>query len=384
VDKAAAELVLSLSWDASLPPGSNLVDPDGVQLLPAVQDTQHRLWRVPTPKAGLWKLTVTAYPAAAAALPLPPFFVQAALKSDVTLDSFLGTPPAERTPGVPMKILALLTTTRPITGASVVASVVRPNNSLPVNVTLYDDGHHGDGGANDGVYANKFYQTGSIGNYNVTGERDGHQHPRRAVTRQDILSFYIYSTTENPDHDKDRLPDDWERHFYGDPGRYGPQDEVRNHDGLPNYAELQRGTDPMDPEHRRRRRGRWTDPDPLEPGDGRVRPPRIVAVPWLKKVFIRWTPEPGTAVVRILRGARTGRPLCAGGRVPAGCRGAHARGHRRRQRPALLLHGGPGGRAGRPVCAVGPIVRHAEGRSACRRTGRSSSTAGRARRPSRT
>jgi hypothetical protein len=312
VDKAAAELVLSLSWDASLPPGSKLVDPDGNQLLPAVQDTQHRLWRVPTPKAGLWKLTLTAYPATAAAIPLPPFFVQAALKSDVTLDSFLGTPPEERTPGVPMKILALLTDNAPITGASVVASVLRPNNTLAVNVKLYDDGHHGDGGANDGVYANKFYQTGSIGNYNVTVNAAGTSALVGPFTRQDILSFYIYSTTANPDEDKDRLPDDWERHFYGDPKRYGPQDDP-DHDGLSNFAELQRGTDPMDPDTDDDGEADGTDPDPLEPGDGRVRPPRIVAVPWLKKVFIRWTPEPGTAVVRILRGASLEGPY-----VPVG------------------------------------------------------------------
>lgn len=59
----------------------------------------------------------------------------------------------------------------PITNASVVGRVMRPDNSVQV-MTLYDDGAHEDGSANDGVYGNSF--TGDqVGIYGLSAKAQG-------------------------------------------------------------------------------------------------------------------------------------------------------------------------------------------------------------------
>ena len=69
----------------------------------------------------------------------------------------------------------------------------------PYVLTLFDDGAHGDGEANDGVYANTFYQTGmagsdsGAGSYNVTVVANGMSPLADAFTRQKVLGFFIFS-----------------------------------------------------------------------------------------------------------------------------------------------------------------------------------------------
>ena len=76
--------------------------------------------------------------------------------------------------GVNQKVTVSLTVKNdetPITGATAHADILRPDGTTET-LDLYDDGKHGDGVANDGVYANFTKQTAG-GVYKVTGVAEG-------------------------------------------------------------------------------------------------------------------------------------------------------------------------------------------------------------------
>jgi hypothetical protein len=60
----------------------------------------------------------------------------------------------------------------PLSGASVVAEIKRPDNKVD-KLALYDDGLHGDGNANDGIYANAYANTATWGMYYITLSASG-------------------------------------------------------------------------------------------------------------------------------------------------------------------------------------------------------------------
>jgi hypothetical protein len=74
-----------------------------------------------------------------------------------------------------VRITASLSDGAPILDASIVASVTAPDGAVPpsTDVPLYDDGAHGDGMANDGLYANDFTGLNWAGNYTVTVSANG-------------------------------------------------------------------------------------------------------------------------------------------------------------------------------------------------------------------
>jgi hypothetical protein len=191
---------------------------------------------------------------------LSPYLVQASLRSDVTMNVYLTTPVDERTPGVPMGIAASLTDNGPITGATVQAFVEQPSG-ITLNLTLYDDGFHGDGSSDDGIYANTFYQTGYEGSYNVTVMADGTSSLSGPFHREGLLSFHLDS---EGDRDGDGLSDEWEIRFGTDPDNPDASDDPDN-DGVPNSGERDQGTDPHDPDTDDDGESDQTDPDPIDP-----------------------------------------------------------------------------------------------------------------------
>ena len=54
-----------------------------------------------------------------------------------------------------------------VTGALLVASIKRPDNTTET-ITLYDDGSHSDNESNDGIYANTYTNTSLWGTYDIT------------------------------------------------------------------------------------------------------------------------------------------------------------------------------------------------------------------------
>jgi hypothetical protein len=286
VEGNVSEMIISLSWLPSLA-FAGLQDPDGIPVAPVMTDARHQVWRVSLPKKGVWKMTVRGTNQVDGAPgKLPPYFLHGQLKSLLTLNAFIGTPIPERKQGNPIQILALLTDDKPLTGATVIATVTKPNNAT-TNVTLYDDGLHGDGGANDGVYGNNFYQTGYAGSYNVLVKASGVSPLKGPYTREALLSFHLDG--DNGDKDQDRLPDGWEAMFPClSPSVFNNPQGDEDKDGLPNYQEWQAGTHPCNPDTDGDGEADGTDREPTDANPGRIEPPWSVAWPGINKAWLKY------------------------------------------------------------------------------------------------
>lgn len=307
VEPGAAELVLSLSWSADLYYFMGdvfLQNPDGVSVAPFHTDLRHMVWRVTNPPGGAWTLILNQYiiPLDQPDAPdvpeaLPPYLVQASIKTDVTMEAFITTPYEQRVPGQPVSFVASLTDNAPITGALVLAGVEKPDGST-YNFWMWDDGMHQDGAAADGVYGGTFYQTGQNGSYNVTILAYGYSSALDAnFLRAKTVSFHMARVDANGnelpylDTDGDTVPDDWEIFFqpWTDPGVPDASADPDN-DGSPNKEEWERGTDPGDPDSDDDGEADSTDDFPVDPTlPPAIQPPSIYAYAGIGEVFVHYT-----------------------------------------------------------------------------------------------
>jgi hypothetical protein len=272
VEGGAAELVLSLSWEpatGSINPASvSLLQPNGTYAPVYEQSSRHMIYRVAAPLGGDWILHMSTY----AGVPLADYLVQAAIKSDVRMDTYITTPLEERVPGHTIHVVASLTDDAPIIGAIMGALVERPSGGLNF-FFMYDDGKHGDGAADDGLYGGTFHQTTEDGSYNITVYAHGYSPTLgEYFNRQQVLSFHMARLdadgNEIPyrDFDGDGMPDSWESYYYPftDPN-VADGNADRDNDLLTNYVEWQRGTDPSDSDTDDDGESDATDPNPFEP-----------------------------------------------------------------------------------------------------------------------
>ncbi|NOZ72000.1 MAG: VWA domain-containing protein [Chloroflexi bacterium] len=169
--------------------------------------------------------------------------------------------------GLPMPILAALFDSKGvIPGAKVMASVEHPDGTS-MELPLWDDGDHGDGEANDGIYGNLYTRTTAFsvsglpddpknvmpqrGSYNVRVEAAGRDNRGEDFTRIRKGAFQIFEgegEKTQPDDDDDGMPTRYERlHPCLDP--FTPDnDKDPDRDGLSNKEEWTLGTDPCDPD----------------------------------------------------------------------------------------------------------------------------------------
>lgn len=118
-------------------------------------DPTHEQYRVAAPAAGLWHVNIcpVANPTGVATTEYV-FFASA--HTPLTLDLVLGAAvPRLAGTGAPVAdapVLAFLADKQPVLGAGVQMNVLLPNGESVGPVTMLDDGQHGDGAANDGVY----------------------------------------------------------------------------------------------------------------------------------------------------------------------------------------------------------------------------------------
>ncbi len=281
VDKAASEAIFVLKMEPANAANQaffRLTAPGNATGIAPTLDAQgHHVWRIAAPVAGEWLLTVRGCTNCATS-----FLVEAALVSDLTLEVFLGLPVEERLAGKPMPILALLSDVAPITGATVKATVERTGETL----TLFDDGQHGDGGANDGFYGGVILNTFNPGGYTVIVDADGVSQLAGAFKRRARVGFYMLG---GEDSDKDRLPDWWEGDCT-DPAKNDEQADPDG-DGLVNAQEFFRHTDPCDPDTDNGGESDGSEVargnNPLFPKDDFTSPPRIKAWPQVGQVHLR-------------------------------------------------------------------------------------------------
>ncbi|MEZ4640395.1 MAG: VWA domain-containing protein [Caldilineaceae bacterium] len=173
VGSGLPEAIFSLNWDD--PAGylnMTLVDPDGNQFKPEVEyrgDTHYQV-RVPQPLRGIWAVQINVLK------PTSELQFMLSGKTVTTLIGAVGGDPEERAVGVPVPIYGVLTDQKPIPGADVYALISGPGvpvapKSIDANrsllLQLFDDGNHGDGKADDGLYANLLNGVTEPGGYTV-------------------------------------------------------------------------------------------------------------------------------------------------------------------------------------------------------------------------
>lgn len=278
-EAALREATVAVNWDReSLNP--TLTRPDGT--LVAVGDADvieirngatHRNVRLRNPMAGAW--VVGFQPNADIN-----YMIIGSGRSATDFYTILGLPEERRIVGADMPLLATLVDTAPITGARVFATVQGPDSRLNFRLRLFDDGKHGDGKRNDGVYGTNYPLTRLAGSYHVDFSAEGVNHSGQAFTRYDAQDF---SMLGGPDHDGDGLPTLWEIFWGFHPfnPQYDDAESDSDDDGLNNFQEFFLGTNPRNPdtdgggesdlsEVRNRR-------NPFDDTDDRMRTPR-----WLR------------------------------------------------------------------------------------------------------
>ena len=166
VEKGLPEAIFTVNWDEEKNPVPMLLtDPKGNVMKHAppevweLQDPTHHQFRVRNPLAGDWSVALRTTCANY-------LFILSA-RSQTTMHLGFGLPPAERTVGSKIPILAVLSDEKPIAGAEVWALVQGPNVEVAELLQLFDDGRHEDGRPNDGVYGNIFTRALLPGQYIV-------------------------------------------------------------------------------------------------------------------------------------------------------------------------------------------------------------------------
>jgi hypothetical protein len=262
-----------------------------------INNPGHALIRVgnPTLQPGTWQIVVSVGPAScqicAAAEGASPQVVDQGGSVEVLVGvsgvtpklllPAIGAAQVDRFQGARIPILAILAGQQPILNAQVSATVLGPGGLQHV-LTLYDDGQHGDGSANDGIYGNFFQKTkalspqsegaGSVlpdGSYQVKIESQAV--PGEIGDRFAQTSFAIQLDADN---DSDGMPNHWEDANGLDKNNPDDADDDPDLDGLDNLGEYNASTDPFnsDSDGGGENDGSEVDfaQDPLDPADDEI------------------------------------------------------------------------------------------------------------------
>ena len=271
--------VVSIHWYPSATFNVNLVDPDGNTLtdssagVDVYSEKEHIVYHIDSMKEGKYVATMKGFKGSVEYVAS----LSGKVVEGVSMDIFFGAMPddgyannqysANYLRGLPMPIWAILTTHKaPLTGAIVDALITRPDGTTN-NIQLFDDGEHGDGKINDGVYGNIYTRTdlasldgvkdgattgggGMVGSYHVHVVAMG-TYNKADFNRVRDGAFQICEIFDdrevNPDPDKDGMPTRWEVLYGTDPyvndARQDPDE-----DNLLNIDEFHQGTDPLNPD----------------------------------------------------------------------------------------------------------------------------------------
>jgi len=177
VDSSISEATFSVTWSGSGTIELTLESPSGSTITEAVASgdanieyvsgSNYAYYRVSSAETGTWKMflkngTTLLRRRNAAAID---YQSEVTADSNLTLDFNLEKDSYQQ--GDVIKMIATLSDQQPITGATVVVTVTNPSSQSAL-VTLFDDGVHDDGSADDGVYANNFGGTTESGTYNFS------------------------------------------------------------------------------------------------------------------------------------------------------------------------------------------------------------------------
>lgn len=249
----------------------------------------HFVWRIPNPDEGEYVLNIAGSGDIE-------YLLEASVRGLVTINMYFDMPDAGRIIGDEVPILVTLSDDAPILNADVVAYVTTGANYSDFQtwqLHLFDDGAHGDGLPNDGVYGNYFTRTGGLGipanqtavTYMVTVGAVADSKMVGEFSRETMGVFHLVRDPTD-DRDRDALPDLWEkRHGLdsssgdGDEGWDGDADQ----DGLKNFEELVHGTSPTNSDTDRGGESDYSEVqnerDPYYRNDDAIMPPLLFVVP---------------------------------------------------------------------------------------------------------
>ena len=187
VPQGLPEAVFALNW--SDPKGQveilDLLDPNGNPVKPdtVTNSKTHQQWRVRNPAGGAWRVYLRVLEQVDG---MELLFTLSG-SSETTLIAGVGGDPQERGTGSAVPIYGILTDSRPIPGADVYALVTGGGGSVVLQ--LYDDGKHGDGKPEDGLYANNLTKITVSGGYAVKLVASGQNNSKEAFTRYASTGF---------------------------------------------------------------------------------------------------------------------------------------------------------------------------------------------------
>ncbi len=262
VEPGLKEVVIAVNVNHRLPAHlafsrlPKLFSPKGDEAPFFAATIHHSVFRIPDPIPGDWVVKLDCPPGLdgdGGCNTEGTYLIEMGVNSPVTMDTFFATPVNQREAGLPMPILVHLTSDDGvITDADVRASVVIPAISgaagfPPVwtQLKLFDDGQHGDGLANDGIYGNLFHKTRREGSYAVTVTATGtlpFGGSLNTFTRRALQAFRL---EPGADQDGDFMPDAWEQHM-GLDTMINDSNLDPDCDQLSNFDEFTNGTNPFD------------------------------------------------------------------------------------------------------------------------------------------
>lgn len=329
VEPGASELLVSLLSSLGDPNELGfrlrLVAPNG-QRMAAVQSTPGLVFRVAQPMPGPWRWEWEHFGTPPPVFqPLPDgqasTFVEAALRGgDVTLltrvsptHGQLPTPTANATEnahwvGLDLMIRAVALDGLALRNVSVTADIERPSGSTKL-VQLLDDGKHGDGVLDDGVYARRYFLGTEPGVYRIRIVATGLSANGSPFTREKWEAIELH---DGPDDDGDGLPNWWELENGTDASTPDGQLDA-DADGLSNSAEFDAHTHPQQSDTDG---GGETDgseielgQDPHESADDSGREILVAVVPCNNTVQVSFAPPSTAGTLNVQRAPSKSGPF---------------------------------------------------------------------------
>lgn len=157
-------------------PAGNAVDPHG----PGVEyrlDPTHEQVRVRQPAAGTWQLVVSSKTLPTGGPGSTEYVVWAAADAEPTMHFVVGALDKGHVP-----LVVFLADNMPVRLAAVEVEILPPGGSIGPALELFDDGAHGDGKADDGVYGGSFWPA-APGIFRLKASAAGTDNHRRPFTR---------------------------------------------------------------------------------------------------------------------------------------------------------------------------------------------------------
>lgn len=176
-------------------PEGFVIDETTLSINPNVVFTEvgtYKAYTINDPTDGLWTMNVTGLNVTSGEA------YSVAVSTDTNLTMSIDTNKEKYDLSEPIQISAAVANPKStINSISVKASITTPF-SRTQSLILYDDGHHNDGTADDGLYSNSFYDDTSSGSYNIKIAAIGMTETGEIFSREVQKSIYVTGNSYTP------------------------------------------------------------------------------------------------------------------------------------------------------------------------------------------